>query len=338
MTDPVPSPSLSPEEKTRTTQAAPASADPPTGLSPELAAARTWAERIFEGPEGLRIGWRVLLYLVATVAVIYILMWLGTSLFAQRVHGATRLWQSLYVEVAFAAGAIAPMFLMARIERRPVDEYGLQRSQAFGRLFWMGVLWGLGAITFLLLVMRGTHVFYFGHVLLHGGRVLKFALFWAVFFLLVALFEESLTRGYLLFTLQQPMGFWPAAVVLSCGFGAIHLFNPGEEPIGIAAAVAIGFFFCLTLRRTGSLWFAVGFHAAWDWGQSYLWGVADSGSIATGRLFEPSIADHPAWLTGGSVGPEGSVLCLLLIAVLWVAFVWKYRARRERDVMRADSA
>jgi len=156
---------------------------------------------------------------------------------------------------------------MASIEGRRVDDYGLPRNQAFGKFFWVGAGWGLAAITFLLFVLRGAHVFYFGHVVLRGGRVLKFAVFWMVFFLLVALFEDFLTRGYLLFTLKQDLGFWPAAGLLSCAFGAIHLRNPGETPVGILAAAAIGFFFCFTLRRTGSLWFAVGFHAAWDWGQ-----------------------------------------------------------------------
>jgi hypothetical protein len=115
------------------------------------------------------------------------------------------------------------------------------------------------------------------------------------------------------------MHFWPAAALLSVLFGALHLANPGEARIGIAAVVVIGFFFCLTLRRTGALWFAVGFHAAWDWGESYLYSVPDSGSIARGHLLNSSL-HGPEWLTGGSVGPEGSYFLFVLIAGLWVLF------------------
>jgi membrane protease YdiL (CAAX protease family) len=323
MIDPVTPPSLSPEQEIPTSQEPPQQRD--------FSASRTWGERIFEGPGGVRVVWRVLLYLATGTAITYWLFWLGASLFPGPARGAGRLWQAMYGEVAFLLGAIVPAFLMASIERRRVEDYGLPRDQAFGKFFWLGAGWGLAAITVLLVVLRGAQVFYFGHVMLHGGRALKFALFWGVFFLLVALFEEFLMRGYLLFTLKQDLGFWPAAVLLSCAFGAIHLQNPGEGWVGILAAAAIGFFFCLTLRRTGSLWFAIGFHSAWDWGQSYLYGVADSGSIAPGHLFTPSVADRPAWLTGGSVGPEGSVLCLVLIAALWVLFarshpVVKYEA------------
>ena len=106
---------------------------------------------------------------------------------------------------------------------------------------------------------------------------------------------------------------------MSAGFGGVHLHNAGENWLGVLAAGLIGFFFCLTLRRTGNLWFAVGFHAAWDWGESFLYSVPDSGEMVTGHLLKSSFRG-PTWLTGGSVGPEGSVLVFILIALLWVAF------------------
>ena len=158
--------------------------------------------------------------------------------------------------------------------------YGLPAANAFGKLFWVGALWGMCSLTVLMLALRAAHVFYFGAVALHGVRMLKFAVFWAVFFLIVGFYEEFFTRGYTQFTLTEGVGFWPAAILLSLGFGALHLENPGEDWVGILAAMLIGFFFCLTLRRTGNLWFAIGFHAAWDWGESYLYSVPDSG----GRL------------------------------------------------------
>jgi hypothetical protein len=149
--------------------------------------------------------------------------------------------------------------------------------------------------------------------------VLKFAAFWAVLFLVVGLFEEFVTRGYTQFTLTQGIGFWPAAILLSAAFGAIHLGNQGEGWIGALGAACIGLFFCLTLRRTGTLWFAVGMHASWDWGETFFYSVPDSGLIAPGHLLKSSFHGS-RWLTGGSVGPEGSVLLVLIIAVLWITF------------------
>jgi uncharacterized protein len=119
--------------------------------------------------------------------------------------------------------------------------------------------------------------------------------------------------------LSRGMQFWPAAGMLSLLFGAIHIANPGESRVGLFAIVAIGFFWAFTLWRTGTLWWAVGFHMAWDWGESYLYSVPDSGGVAIGRLFHSSLAG-PDWLTGGSVGPEGSYLVFILLAALWILF------------------
>jgi len=229
---------------------------------------------------------------------------------------------------------------MAKVEGRPFGCYGLPWRSAFGKLFWVGVLWGVASLTVLLLVMHGAGLFDFGRLALHGARVLKFAAFWGVFFLLVGFYEEFLMRGYTQFTITQTLGFWPAAIVLSIEFGALHLANPGETWVGLIGAGLIGFFFCLTLRRTGNLWFAVGFHASWDWGESYLYSVPDSGGMSPGHLLNPSFHGS-RWLTGGSVGPEGSVLVFLLIALLWVVFdrVYpevKYGIRGKRELPIAD--
>jgi CAAX protease family protein len=234
-------------------------------------------------------------------------------------HGASHLWLQFVSEGIVVIAAMFPAFVMARIERRPFGAYGLPSREAFGKLFWVGCLWGLVAITVLLAAIRGLHGFYFGHIVLHGVRVLKFAVFWAVYFLLVGFFEEFLLRGYSQFTLSQAMGFWPAAVLLSAAFGALHLENSGEAWIGVLSAGLIGFFFCLTLRRTGNLWFAVGFHQAFDWGETFLYSVPNSGTVERGHLLNSSF-HGPTWLTGGSVGPEGSVFVFILIAVLWLVF------------------
>ena len=226
-------------------------------------------------------------------------------------------------EVRMMLAAIVPGFVMARVEGCSFGEFGLPAKGAFGRNFWAGALWGIVALTLLMVVFRAVGVFSFGSVRLHGARIFKVGLFYAVFFLIVAFFEDFLMRGYSQWVLTKGMNFWPAACLLSIVFGAMHGGNPGEDPIGLIAVVAIGFFFCLTLWRTGTLWWAVGFHMAWDWGESYLYSVPDSGNLARGRLLSSSF-HGPAWLTGGTAGPEASYLIFVLLAALWVLFSWIY--------------
>ena len=288
-----------------------------------LATQPSYARTLFLGPDGLRPGWGLAFY----VAMFYPLQVLAVELASSRDFGSSGLWSMLLEEFANLVAAALPALVLERVERRPWNAYGLPAKPAFGRLFWVGTSWGFVGISLLMFALYGLHAFAFGHVVLHGARLARFAAFWAVLFLLVGLFEEFLLRGYTQFTLARGIGFWPAALVMSCTFGLLHLRNGGEQWRGLLAAAFIGFFFCLTLRRTGNLWFAVGFHAAWDWGETFFYSVPDSGMVAPAHLLKSSLHGAP-WLSGGSVGPEGSVLCFVVIAMLWITFARLYPEAR----------
>jgi membrane protease YdiL (CAAX protease family) len=297
--------------------------------TPDFAVATqpSYARTLFLGPDGLRPGWGIAFY----VGMFFLLQKLVVQWAWAHDFGAGGLWSMMLEEFGDLMSAVILALVLARVEHRRWRVYALPSKQALGRLFWVGALWGFAGISLLLLALYGLHAFAFGHVVLHGSRLARFAAFWAVMFLLVGLFEEFLLRGYLQFTLARGIGFWPAAAVLSAGFGLIHLRNEGEHLPGVLAAALIGIFFCLTLRRTGNLWFAVGFHAAWDWGETFFYSVPDSGTVGPAHLLSSSL--HGAdWLTGGSVGPEGSVLCFVVIAAVWIAFNRVYpRARALAD-------
>jgi membrane protease YdiL (CAAX protease family) len=304
------------ESKTETNADTGASS-PTAPHAPEFTVASqpSYMQTLFLGPDGLRPGWGFAFY----VTTFYILeRWVAN--YASSLNlGYSGLWSNLLEEFGVLVAAILPSLVLARVEHRPWRFYGLPGTQAFGRRFWLGTIWGFAAISLLMLLLSGVHVFALGNIVLHGARLLRFAAFWAVMFLLVGFFEEFLLRGYSQFTLTRGIGFWPAAIVLSCTFGLIHLRNEGEQWTGALAAAAIGLFFCLTLRRTGNLWFAVGFHAAWDWGETFFYSVPDSGLVAPGHLFKSSL-HGPSWLSGGTVGPEGSVVCFVVIALACLAF------------------
>ena len=288
-----------------------------SGNGPEFAAAAapSYVRTLFLGPDGLRPGWGFLFYGVT----FFILQNFVAAAAWSRDLGASGLWSAMLEEFGNFIAALIPSIVLARVERRPWGAYGLPLRLNVVRRFWTGMLWGFIAISLLMVTLSGLHCFAFGHIVLHGVRIVRFAGFWAVMFLLVGLFEEFLLRGYSQFTLARGIGFWPAALALSCAFGLVHLKNGGEHWAGILAAAFIGLFFCLTLRRTGNLWFAVGFHAAWDWGETFFYSVPDSGMVSPGHLLSSSLRG-PQWLSGGSVGPEGSVLCFVVIALVWISF------------------
>ncbi len=117
--------------------------------------------------------------------------------------------------------------------------------------------------------------------------------------------------------------FWQAAWVTSTLFGFIHTGNNGENWIGIFAAAAIGFVFCVSVRLTGSAWWAIGCHAAWDWAETYFYGTADSGMTAQGHYLTTSPTGAALW-SGGTDGPEGSLLVLPIVLLLLLAVLALY--------------
>ena len=112
--------------------------------------------------------------------------------------------------------------------------------------------------------------------------------------------------------------------------------NFGETPLGLIDTVGAGLLFCVLIRGTGSLWFAIGFHGAWDYAENYLFGTADSGNRCVGTLltFAPR---GDVYFSGGKTGPEGSVFCaaVLLVAALLAA---KFLRPARLAVPRANSA
>ncbi len=289
-------------------------------------------QRIFVGPQGLRAGWRFLIYLALGAVCFFAFSALFQWLFPVRQPGFNA-WTTLGQEVAIFLAALVPALIMGKFEERSLGEYGLPgRRGILGRRFWEGVVWGIVGISMLMAALYGAHAFDYGKIVLHGYYLLKWGVFWGVFFLFVGLFEEFTFRGYTLFTLTSGVGFWPAAVFLSFLFGAIHMGNAGEEWVGGLAAGLIGLWLALTVRRTGTLWLAIGFHLSFDWGETFLYSVPNSGNVMPGHLLS-SHFHGPRWLTGGSVGPEGSLLVFGLIALLFVVFD---RVHREAKYPKPD--
>jgi uncharacterized protein len=170
--------------------------------------------------------------------------------------------------------------------------------------------------------MRLAGVLSFGPITLHGSNTWKYAAAWMVPMFLGVLLEDFQYRGYLLFTLATGIGFWPAAIVTSLLMGGMHYFNPAGRGLGSVAATMYCLVTCLVLRRTGDLWMPLGIHLAWDWGESYFYGLQDAGSSAVGHLFDARL-HNSVLLTGGAFGPEASIFNLVLLAAWAVIFsIW----------------
>jgi len=291
--------------------------------------------KIFVGRGGIRAGWRLAIFLVIAVGSIW-LVHRGVK----RIPGVARIFHQgflspsleYFLEIPMAICLLVCCLVMARIEKRSLGDYGLSlRREAGGHLLW-GLVWGLCVFSGVIALIAVLHGFSFGGLALQGSALLKYASLWAIGFLLVGFVEEFMFRGYVQFTLADGIGFWPAAVVWSVAFGALHLRNPSENLVGAFEVFLFAIFACLTLHRTGALWFAIGFHAAGDYAETFLFSVPDSGFRASGALLHSTL-HGPPWLTGGKVGPEGSVFSMLALCVAMVCFHFLYPRTKRYGVI-----
>jgi uncharacterized protein len=297
---------------------------PPPGPSP-----------LFFNEHGLlRAGWRLLVYLLIVLgsgAATAIVVW---SILLPR-RGVPSTLSGLLQEVIGFALVYGTAVFMSRLEGRSVGEYGLPMTEALGGKFWLGFLFGLVEVTLLVGLIAAFGGYSFGSLALHGSESVRWGLFHLVLFLFVGLFEEFLFRGYTQYTLADGIGFWPAAVVLSLIFGRLHLQNAGENWVGVAGVVLVALLFAFTLKRTGNLWYAVGLHASFDWGESYLYSVPNSGTMLQGHLSNAALRG-PDWLSGGTVGPEGSVFCFLTMALQFLVVMWLFPKKDAANPQSQD--
>ncbi|MES2019791.1 MAG: CPBP family intramembrane glutamic endopeptidase [Pseudomonadota bacterium] len=292
---------------------------------------------IFIGSDGLRAGWSLLLFcLILTVLTIGAVV-AGTFINGKLPHAPAGSEQgvipSIKGEALTFVVLLVTSWLMSLIERRPFATYGLRRARAVPDLI-AGMAWGIAMLSLLVGMLTLSGALVFDGFAMSGSTALEYGAAWFFAFCLVGLFEEFLTRGFLQYTLARgvagivqavapdnknarTIGFWVAALVFSVGvFAGGHLANKGETAMGLVSVALAGLTFVYVLYRTGSLWWAIGFHATWDWAQSFLYGVRDSGLAMEGHL----LASHPAGaalLSGGDTGPEGSILVVptLLLTV-----------------------
>ena len=299
--------------------------------------------KIFIGEEGLRPGWGLLIFIAMFVATAYCVNVAAHKFYPAAPKDAMSSSAAM-ASPGFLLGGESLQFLvvlllswvMSKIERRPASVYGFGDSRKFSH-FFAGLGWGVTCLSLLVLTLWKSGLLVIDRRLLFGSDVVRYGAIWLFGFLLVGLFEEYVTRGYVQYTLTRglagfyrwafktrhsaALGFWTSALIWSFLFGFGHKSNPGESPVGLVSAGLVAIVFCLSLWRTGSLWWAIGVHASWDWGQSFLYGVADSGLMIQHRL----LATHPVGktvLSGGTTGPEGSIfiLAILMLMTLIILF------------------
>jgi membrane protease YdiL (CAAX protease family) len=295
--------------------------------------------RFFLNEDGrLRYFWRAAIFFVLVTFALPLVTQPAAEWAINRFH----LKLDLNAEVtAFAEGmnlvfALLATAIFAVFERRGLGAYGLPLRRAFGADTWEGFLAGIvmaGAVAAGMVWLGGMQIHGFA---LTGEALALSALAWLGANVLVGLAEELWFRGYFLQSLWKSIGFWPAALVIAAIFAAMHLSKDGENVWDMITLVSISMMLCFSVKRTGALWFAIGFHIAFDFMQFFVIGSPNGNLIPQGRMLNVTFDDRD-WLTGGVLGTEASWLMYPMIALVWLYIALRFEPAKEVAGAAADA-
>ncbi len=273
----------------------------------------------------LRNGWWILVF-VALVAITRVVH--GPAMGLLKQWGVHEAWREPLPVMFLLLATWAAM----RLRREPLSNVGLRMDARWAREFAWGSVAGVAMLLATAGLMAASGVLRFE---LDPARSLSAIALGLNAFVWAAVLEELLFRGFVFQRLLDGLGTWPAQLGMAALFAAGHWSNPGMEGVarlvGTVDIAVVAVLLGLAYLRTRSLALPLGLHLGWNWMQGSVLGFNVSGYEHAG-WWSPVMDDTSAWLTGGGVGPEGSVfsigVSLVVIALLWR---WKGTAGREVD-------
>jgi hypothetical protein len=278
----------------------------------------------------LRSGWRFALFAVLYFFLQFIIYAVSFPIlsFIRQQLGLPGHSGTLAFHVALLAAALLAGFICTRLlEGLPWRALGLSPHRNWIIHFLWGSLIGAGSLVLAVAIATASG----GLLFSFSGDDLLPSIFQSLvtsgaLFILAALAEEALFRGYPLQTFCRAKLSWVGLVLTSVAFSAVHLDNPNVvQGLTFLNTALAGVWFAVAYLRTRSLWFAWGLHWAWNWMLDSVLGLPVSGmNISAHPLFK-SADLGPAWLTGGRYGIEGGVAATLAL-IIATLFVWRSRA------------
>lgn len=236
-------------------------------------------------------------------------------------------WLSLGIGAVTAVVAVVVYRLVVRwTERREVTE--VARRGAAVRLMLATLL---GVLLFGFVI---SNLYLLGFYAVDGAGSLAAAAGLFGFMAAAAVTEEVLFRGVLFRWLEHWTGTWIALAVTSALFGLMHILNPNADWWGaVIIALTGGLMLTSAYVMSRNLWVPIGLHFGWNFAAGGIFSTEVSGNDTPPGLLESSTSG-PTILTGGALGPEGSVYTLVGCGIATVIFLWVAKHRGRLIAMR----
>jgi len=244
----------------------------------------------------------------------------------------------LVVQVLLAPLVVAATRVFAqKIDEKPLSALGAVWPEGGGERLRQTTLFSIFLAQFLLISWL-LLTFAFAEVRLdaevvgvepsEGGGILTAALY-GLGFIIVAMMEELIFRGYLFTTLRERLPWIHAGGVTALLFALLHSEDPKISAAGLGNIFLLGFILAALRELTGSLWPGAVFHATWNTTVACLLSLPLGGEQLQG-LFRVSVEGAEIY-TGGEFGPEGSWLLTGPLVVVVMLFTWYLDTLRQDE-------
>ena len=157
-----------------------------------------------------------------------------------------------------------------------------------------------------------------------------------LFFFLVSVFiqsgaEELTSRSYLYQKLRRRYrNPWLAILFSSSYFVAFHAFNPGVTFLGFAQIFLVALLYAVIIYYYDNLLLCMGMHAGWNYTQSILFGLPNSGIVSDYSLFYlQGASGRNGLFYDPAFGIEGSLGGVILHIIVIAALIYYNRKKKE---------
>ena len=262
---------------------------------------------------------------VWTCILAYLLIFIGQLLgeFVLLASGAYKTDFGTTAGLYFLFGGIwLVLFLNALIKKnRPLFKaYGIgcKGNNALNLLIGYLIGIGMNGLAILLAWMHGDIKMYFDRF-----ELIPFLILFAAVFVQSAA-EELVCRGFIYQRVLRTYRnkYWLTVIINSVFFGLIHLGNDGVTVMAIVDLIVTGLLFSAMVYYFDSLWMAMAVHAGWNFTQSILAGLPNSGNVVPYSVFKLDAATaRDSFFYNVAFGVEGTIPAIAIQLVVLAAIV-----------------
>ncbi len=287
------------------------------------------------GRRGIRSGWKILIFMGLSILIAGIFVVGSTIALSGWISVEDQNWDSMYlivIHVMLIASLLLSSFIMLRFfDHRSFAMLGVACDPGWTGHVLLGMTAGFIAICIIIAagILLGAYTMSLRSI--DTALLIKAFSRSVMTVFIYALFEEILFHGYLLQMLIEGTGRITAILVLSILFGILHYLNPNGSLLGAINTGLAGAALAVAYVRTRSLLFPIAMHFSWNFTLGFLFGFPVSG---IGFDNTPLIArvSGVLVLSGGSFGPEASIVSTVVLSALIVFFIL-FRNLQPSDVM-----